>query len=81
MHVLADPDDPFYTTLQAGAYAKVKPDGKPCDAAFQEGCKGPTLSQNAKIAMGVCLTVTCLFILGLTTYWIILVKRNKAAGK
>ncbi|KAF8517862.1 9 glycosyl hydrolase [Gautieria morchelliformis] len=33
--VLTNPDDPFYTSVQPGAYAQRKPSGLPCDAAFQ----------------------------------------------
>jgi len=80
MHVLSDTNDPFYTSLKAGAHEKVKPDGMPCDAAITEGCKGPSISRNGKIAMGVVLSVVCLFVLGLTAYWITLAQRNRRAN-
>jgi endoglucanase len=76
MHALADSKDPFYTSLKGGAYQKVKPSGFPCDAAFDEGCKGPQLSRGGTIAMAVSLVVVGLIILGLTAYWVFLVRRN-----
>ncbi|EAU84918.1 9 glycosyl hydrolase [Coprinopsis cinerea okayama7 len=77
MHVVAGTEDPFYTSLKEGAYEKVKPDGLPCDAAIEEGCKGPKLSKKAQIAMGVTLTIVCLVVFGLSGYWIWLVQRRK----
>jgi endoglucanase len=38
MHVLYETSDPFFTRLQAGAFAAKKPGGKPCDAASK--CHG-----------------------------------------
>ena len=43
MHVLDDTSDPYYTSLQAGAYQSKRPQGMPCDAAYQQGCGGPQL--------------------------------------
>jgi endoglucanase len=52
MHVLNDTSDPYYTRLQAGAYAASKPSGKPCDDAFP--CRSG-LSTGLKVALGVVL--------------------------
>ncbi|KAI0248718.1 glycoside hydrolase family 9 protein [Lactifluus subvellereus] len=52
MHVLNDTTDPFFTHLQAGAFATKKPGGKPCDAVFP--CHSG-ISKGAKIAIGVVL--------------------------
>ncbi|KAF8639857.1 hypothetical protein AX17_001112 [Amanita inopinata Kibby_2008] len=77
MHVLSDSKDPFFTTLQEGAYEKVKPDGIPCDAAFPEGCGGPHLSKGSKIAMGVVISAVGLTIVGLIAYYVHLVSTRK----
>jgi endoglucanase len=56
MHVLNDTSDPFFTRLQAGAFAAKKPSGNPCDAAFQ--CHNATgLSTGTKAAWGVTLSI------------------------
>ncbi|TFK29350.1 9 glycosyl hydrolase [Coprinopsis marcescibilis] len=81
MHVISGTNDPFYTSLEAGAYAKVKPSGFPCDAAFKEGCEGPTLTKEGRIAMAVVLTVVCLIIAGLSAWWIRLLVRNARQNK
>ncbi|KAF8264958.1 glycoside hydrolase family 9 protein [Lactarius quietus] len=54
MRVLNDTADPYFTRLQAGAYAANKPNGKPCDHAFS--CHSG-LSKGAKIALGVVLSI------------------------
>jgi endoglucanase len=54
MHVLNDTSDPFFTRLQAGAFAAKKPSGNPCDAAFH--CHSG-LSRGAKVALGVTLPI------------------------
>ena len=54
MHVLNDTSDPFFTRLQAGAFAAKKPGGSPCDAAFS--CHSG-LSTAAKVALGVSLSI------------------------
>ncbi|KAJ7179258.1 glycoside hydrolase family 9 protein [Mycena filopes] len=69
MHVLNDTNDPFYTSLEAGAYAKVRPSGQPCDSAISDGCGGPKLSKAAIIAMAVILSVVGLAILGLVIWY------------
>ncbi|KZT20773.1 glycoside hydrolase family 9 protein [Neolentinus lepideus HHB14362 ss-1] len=71
-HVMNDTSDPYYTTLQVGAYSK--PKYHPCDAVFS--CT-PSLSTGAKIAMGVCLGATGLVIAGLTGYWLYLNLGNR----
>lgn len=55
MHVLNDTSDPFFTRLQAGAFAAKKPNGNPCDAAFR--CHSSGLSRGTKIALGVTLSI------------------------
>ncbi|KAJ7276266.1 9 glycosyl hydrolase [Mycena haematopus] len=69
MHVMNDTNDPFFTPLQAGAYAKVKPSGQPCDAAISDGCSHHKLSKGAVIALAVVLTVVGLIILGLLIWY------------
>lgn len=54
MHVLNDTSDPFFTRLQAGAFAAKKPSGNPCDAAFH--CHSG-LSTGAKVALAVSLSI------------------------
>ncbi|TBU49048.1 Six-hairpin glycosidase [Dichomitus squalens] len=63
--------DPWYTQVQPGSYAAVKPSGSPCDAAVSTGCKhGPGhLSTGAKIAIGVVVSVVGLAIIALAGYW------------
>ncbi|KAF9055097.1 glycoside hydrolase family 9 protein [Hymenopellis radicata] len=68
MHVMNDTNDPFYTSLQAGAYDKVRPEGRPCDDAISDGCAGPELSKGGKIAMAVVISVVGLVIVGLILY-------------
>ncbi|KAJ7591199.1 glycoside hydrolase family 9 protein [Mycena floridula] len=65
MHVLNDPNDPFFTKLPAGEYLKVKPQGLPCDAAFPNGCGKHRLSTAAKVVMGVIISVLGLVIFSL----------------
>jgi len=76
MHVLNDTSDPFFTSLQAGAYAKNKPTGTPCDAAIS--CGGPSLPKGAKIAMGVIVGLAGLVIVGLGATWVWLGIRRDA---
>lgn len=80
MHVLGDTKDPFYTSLEAGAYDKVKPKGMPCDAAITEGCNDHQLSKKATLAMALVITIVGLIIAGLSAYYIYLVRRNKQLG-
>lgn len=80
MHVLADSKDPFYTSLQAGEYAKVKPEGLPCDAAYPEGCKGPEMSKGGKIAMAVAIVVVSLVVFGSGGYMWYLRFKNEREG-
>lgn len=70
MHVLNDTSDPFFTSLQAGAYDKVRPAGQPCDAAISAGCGGPTLPKAAVIALAVILSVVGAVIIGLLLWYI-----------
>jgi len=55
MRVLNDTADPYFTRLQAGAYAANKPNGKPCDNAFP--CHHSGLSNGSKIALGIVLSI------------------------
>jgi len=79
MHVLNDTSDPFFTTLQAGAYEKNKPKGTPCDAAFS--CSGPALPKGAKIAIGVIVSLVGLIIVGLGATWMLLGIRRNGKGQ
>ncbi|KAL1940113.1 hypothetical protein VTO73DRAFT_9448 [Trametes versicolor] len=63
--------DPYYTQVEAGAYAAVRPGGTPCDAAITTGCSTRGgLSKGGKIAIAVVVTVVGLIIVGLGAYWI-----------
>jgi len=80
MHVLSDTKDPFYTTLQSGAYSSRKPQGVPCDEVYPQGCAGPTLSKTGKIVMGVIVGVVGLIIVSLVAWWTVLVFRNRSSS-
>ncbi|KAI6130517.1 glycoside hydrolase family 9 protein [Pisolithus croceorrhizus] len=67
MHVLNDTSDPFYTSLQAGAYQR--PAGMPCDAAYTDGCGGPQLSEGGQIAVGVIVGCAGIVIFSLVGWW------------
>jgi len=75
--VINQTSDPFYTSLQAGAYDKVKPQGKPCDAAVQDGCVGGHLTSAATIAMAVSIGVVAIIVIGLSIYYFWRVRKNK----
>jgi len=77
MHALNDSNDPFFTSLPAGEYNKRRPQGQPCDAAIQTGCGGSGLSNGAKIAIAVVVTVVGLLIIGLTTWYLCLLRSRK----
>ncbi|KDQ14601.1 glycoside hydrolase family 9 protein [Botryobasidium botryosum FD-172 SS1] len=70
-------DDPFYTSLADGAYASVKPSGKPCDDAFP--CGGSGLSRGATIAIAVIVTLVGLVLIGLLVRFFML--RRAKTGK
>ncbi|KAJ7499052.1 glycoside hydrolase family 9 protein [Mycena latifolia] len=76
MHVINDTNDPFFTSLQAGAYDKVRPSGQPCDAAISDGCIGSTLPKRALIALAVILSVVGAVILGLTVWYLCILIRK-----
>ncbi|KAF8450355.1 glycoside hydrolase family 9 protein [Boletus edulis BED1] len=76
MHVLNDTSDPFYTTL-AGTYQSKRPQGLPCDAAYQQGCAGPQLSQAGQIVMGVIVGLAGVVIFSLIGWWGWLVYRGE----
>jgi endoglucanase len=67
MHVIYDSDDPYFTILQPGEYAKVKPSGRPCDAAFN--CYPPRLSQAGMIALITMITLAGIAIISLTCWY------------
>jgi len=69
MHVLNDTSDPYYTSLQAGTYESKRPQGMPCDAAYEQGCGGPQLSQAGKIAMGAVVGLAGVVIFSLVGWW------------
>lgn len=73
MRVLNDSSDPFFTRLQPGAFAALKPSGSPCDAAFN--CNsGSGLSKGAKVALGIVLSlIGCMIVAGTWFYY----KRRK----
>jgi len=76
MHV-NDNNDPFFTSLQAGEYAKRRPQGQPCDAAIQAGCGGSGLSNGAKIAIAVVVTLVGLLVVGLAI-WLLRARKRKS---
>ena len=80
MHVLNDTKDPYFTTLAAGAYDKVKPTGVPCDAVFNEGCDNPHMSKKATVVLAVVVTIVGVIIFGLSTWYIMLLVRNSSQG-
>lgn len=79
VHVMNDTSDPFFTSLKAGEYDKVRPEGTPCDAVFPDSCGGPQLSRGGKIAMAVSISVVGLIIVLLLAWWIWLLARSKSA--
>ena len=80
MHVANDTVDPFYTSLADGAYDAVKPTGTPCDDAMPCGATGH-LSTGAKIAIGICVGLAGLIIIGGALYWFIRATKNQRAAK
>lgn len=66
-NVLNNAEDPFYTSLKPGEYAKRKPQGTPCDAVF--ACE-KHFPEWAKIVIGVVIGVVGLVLLALGAYWI-----------
>lgn len=75
MHIMNDTIDPFYTSLQAGAYDSVKPSGHPCDPVYS--C-APSLSSGGKIAIAVVVTVVGLGIIGGILFLVLRSRRAKA---
>lgn len=76
-HIINDTSDPFYTSLQAGAYDEVKPKGKPCDAAISDGCVGGHLNNAATIALAVSVVVVGVIVIGLSVYYFWWIRKNK----
>ncbi|KAH9960515.1 glycoside hydrolase family 9 protein [Russula dissimulans] len=70
MHALNDSSDPYFTRLQAGAFAAVKPSGTPCDAAFPcQSSHAHGLSKGAQAALGVGLSIVGVAIVAGTWYY------------
>ncbi|KAF8665637.1 hypothetical protein AX16_000092 [Volvariella volvacea WC 439] len=78
MHVINDTSDPFFVSLQAGAYEEVRPHGLPCDVVFPSAC-ARDLPRGAKIAIGVTISVVGLFILGGGAYYVYLLRTRSQA--
>ncbi|KAJ8086466.1 hypothetical protein PM082_005289 [Marasmius tenuissimus] len=76
MRTMNDTTDPFYTSLEDDAYAKAKPEGRPCDDAIQDGCSDHSLSTGAKVAMAVVFTVVGLVIIGLLVWYFLVVRKR-----
>jgi len=72
MHVLNDPNDPFFTSLEVGAYEKVRPQGQPCDPVFPNACGGPKLSKGGKIVMAVAVITVGFVVFGPVAWYIYL---------
>lgn len=72
-HVMNDSSDPYFTSLQVGAYSQ--PKGSPCDAAIP--CPLPPLSWKVKVAIGVVIGVVGLIIVGLASYLLFAGRRRK----
>jgi len=75
MHVMNDSNDPFYTSLQAGAYHKLN--GHPCDAAYP--CHH--LSKGVKITLAVVITVVGLILIALLGWWFGIIRRKRAVKR
>lgn len=75
--VMNDSNDPFYTSLQDGAYNKVKPSGRPCDAAIKDGCKAKGMPRKARIGVYTTIGTVALIIGLLLASWIWTLHRQK----
>jgi endoglucanase len=72
--LMSESVDPYFTRLQEGAYASVKPSGLPCDTMYP--CKGNGgLSRGGIIALAVVLGVVGLLIALGIAYIFLLRKR------
>ncbi|KAF9263539.1 glycoside hydrolase family 9 protein [Marasmius fiardii PR-910] len=80
MRTMSDGNDPYYTALQAGEYDKVKPQGRPCDEAIQDGCSDHSLSTGAIVALAVVLSLVGLAIIGLLIWYFLVIRRRKKTG-
>jgi endoglucanase len=76
--VMTESEDPYFTRLQEGAYASVKPSGMPCDAMYP--CKGGSggLSRAGTIALAVVLSVVGVLIVLALLYLFLVSKRKNA---
>ena len=66
--------EPVFVSIEEGSV--VTPKGGPCDAAYKTGCGIHPFSKGGKIGLAVVVTVVSVAVLGLGTYWMILVMRN-----
>lgn len=73
-------EDPFYTQLQDGEYERLRPQGRPCDAAIRDGCSGPQLSMVGKIVMGVIVGVVGLVVVGLLAMYVMALRKGHGGG-
>ncbi|KAF8897403.1 Six-hairpin glycosidase-like protein [Infundibulicybe gibba] len=78
LHVINDTNDPFFTSLQEGAYNKVRPQGFPCDAVYPQSCRSPPLSRGGTIAMALIIAIVGLILAGLGGWYIRLVSFQKS---
>jgi len=69
MYIFNNTVDPFYTSLEVGAYSKVQPKGQPCDAAFPQACKA-SLSRGGTIAIAVVVSAVGLVIFALLAWYV-----------
>ncbi|KAK7695540.1 hypothetical protein QCA50_000176 [Cerrena zonata] len=66
--------EPAFVNVEEGSV--VTPKGGPCDAAYKTGCGIHPFSKGGKIALAVVITVVGVAVLGMGTYWMVLVVRN-----
>ncbi|EJD00966.1 Six-hairpin glycosidase [Fomitiporia mediterranea MF3/22] len=81
LHVMNDSSDPFYTTLDPGAYDAAKPSGKPCDEAFPCDKSIGRLSKGKAAAIAIIIIVVGLGIIGGFLYWSRLSRKHKKNPK
>jgi endoglucanase len=75
MHVMNDPKDPFFTSLQVGAYNK--PEGTPCDPAYP--CSSNQhLSKGGEIAMAVVITIVGILLVASLIWMFVVILRSVA---
>ncbi|KAF8591471.1 glycoside hydrolase family 9 protein [Ramaria rubella] len=75
-NVLTNTDDPYFTSLQPGEYAKRRPSGQPCDAAFPCQSWG-SLPRTDQIVIGVIIGMVGLILVVCALYWVTLCFKSK----